>query len=54
MESYKKMLHVAKRAYTFRFMLQAIRNRQKILLTIFVTLISIVFVFWGFFGNFGY
>ena len=53
MESYKKMLHVAKRAYTFRFMLQAIRNRQKILLTIFVTLISIVFVFWGFFGNFG-
>ncbi|HBQ20346.1 MAG: hypothetical protein A2Z91_05470 [Deltaproteobacteria bacterium GWA2_38_16] len=33
-------------------MLQAIRKRQKVLLTIFITLISIVFIFWGFYGGF--
>lgn len=33
-------------------MLQAIRKREKLLLTIFVTLIAIVFVFWGFYGDF--
>ena len=32
-------------------MLQAIRKRQKFLLTVFITLISIVFVFWGFYGG---
>lgn len=34
-------------------MLQAIRKRQKFLLTVFITLISIVFIFWGFYGDFG-
>jgi len=34
-------------------MLEAIRKRQKFLLTIFITLISIVFIFWGFYGDFG-
>src|SRR3989338_9208075 len=33
-------------------MLQAIRKRQKLLLTIFIALISIVFIFWGFYGDF--
>lgn len=34
-------------------MLEAIRKRQKFLLTVFITLISIVFIFWGFYGDFG-
>ncbi len=34
-------------------MLQAIRKRQKFLLTVFISLISIVFIFWGFYGDFG-
>lgn len=33
-------------------MLKAIRKREKLLLTIFVTAIAIVFVFWGFYGDF--
>src|SRR3989338_6466127 len=32
-------------------MLQAIRKRQKFLLTIFIGVISVVFIFWGFYGD---
>ncbi len=32
-------------------MLQAIRKRQKFLLTIFIAVISVVFIFWGFYGD---
>ncbi len=33
-------------------MLQIIRKRQKYLLTIFVSMIAVVFIFWGFYGGF--
>src|SRR3990167_4288754 len=33
-------------------MLQALRKRQRTLLAIFIGLISVVFVFWGFYGGF--
>lgn len=33
-------------------MLKAIRKREKVLLTIFISLISVVFIFWGFYGGF--
>ena len=32
-------------------MLQAIRKRQKLLLTVFIALISVVFIFWVFYGD---
>ncbi|MBI4041566.1 MAG: SurA N-terminal domain-containing protein [Deltaproteobacteria bacterium] len=52
LEYKKKVVFPGTFNYFLFFMLNAIRRRQKILLTVFVSLISIVFVFWGFYGDF--